>query len=574
VSSLVKKIDALDLGHLKVMLFTASLLVYASATLWICHKVGPTGDEPHYLMLAHSLLVDHDVDLYNNYQQKDYRYFFDAELQPHSFEYGKEGTLHSVHNVGLPLMILPAYWIGGRLGAALFVSLTGALLAVNIFSMSYEFAGSRTWAVITSCVAFATVPLVPYASQIYTAIPSALLITVGFRWAWNFKEDHDLTPLLLGLVAAFLPWLHVKYLVASVALLLLAFVRFYGLGLKKRWVLLSVVPFMVSLALLSLFFWRWYGRPLPNAQYSAVPGTISFQGIHMALIGWFLDQEYGILLYSPVYLTALVGAIVALWRRKTQLLWISVVFGSLYLVELLHWPPGFCAPGRLVVPEMPVLAAFMAYSLGAVRWRAFRFAFSGLALVSLANAGLMLSTPVMLPNWSDGTSNLLTRLSPPGHDLTAYFPSLVPLGQMGHIATFEAESMWRNTGGDVQDLTASNGRAKFADPAADGPGAVVYGPYLTLQKGRYVARFSLKTSDNISGSPIAALDVCGQTGNLTYVVLVAKQVTGPDFERAHVYKEFSLEFDNPGKLALEFRVFFQGAASLWVDRIDLIRLGR
>ena len=43
---------------------------------------------------------------------------------------------------------------------------------------------------------------------------------------------------------------------------------------------------------------------------------------------------------------------------------------------------------------------------------------------------------------------------------------------------------------------------------------------------------------------------------------------------ARVYKEFSLEFDNPGKLALEFRVFFQSAASLWIDEIDLTRLGR
>ena len=571
---IAEKIDELPIRQLKIVVFAVSLLLYSSSAVWICHKMGPTGDEPHYLMLAHSLLVDHDVDLYNNYQQKDYRYFFEGELQPHSFEYGKEGTLHSVHNVGFPLMILPAYWIGGRLGAALFVSLTGALLAVSMFSLGYDFSGSMTWALITSCVAFATVPLVPYASQIYAEIPSALLITVSFRWAWNFQEDDNLTPLLLGLVVAFLPWLHVKYLVACVALLLLASVRFCRLGLKKRWALMSLGPFLMSLAVLSLFFWRWYGSPLPNAQYAAVPGTISFQRIPRALIGWFLDQEYGILLYSPVYLVALAGVILALWRRETRFLSIVVVFGSLYVVNLLHWPPGFCAPGRLVVPEMPVLAAFMAYSLAAVRWRAFRFAFSGLALVSLANAGLMLSTPVMLPNWSDGTSNLLTRLSPPGHDLTAYFPSLVPLAQMGHIASFEAESMWRNTGSDVQDLSASNGQARFADPARDGPGAVVYGPYLTLQKGRYVAHFTLKASDNISLTPIAALDVCGQTSDLTYVVLAATELAGPDFESPHVYKEFSLEFDNPGKLALEFRVFFQGAAGLWVDKIDLVRLGR
>ncbi|PWT88795.1 MAG: hypothetical protein C5B54_10045, partial [Acidobacteria bacterium] len=40
----------------------------------------PTGDEPHYLITAHSIAVDGDIQLLNNYQEKDYRLFYPGEL--------------------------------------------------------------------------------------------------------------------------------------------------------------------------------------------------------------------------------------------------------------------------------------------------------------------------------------------------------------------------------------------------------------------------------------------------------------------------------------------------------------
>src|SRR5262249_11539385 len=46
-------------------------------------RVGPEGDEPHYLMVADSLLRDHDVSLERDYAEGRYAAFHDAPLVPH-----------------------------------------------------------------------------------------------------------------------------------------------------------------------------------------------------------------------------------------------------------------------------------------------------------------------------------------------------------------------------------------------------------------------------------------------------------------------------------------------------------
>ncbi len=45
-------------------------------------QVGPQGDEPHYLMVADSLLRDGDLSLERDYALGRYQAFFDGSLEP------------------------------------------------------------------------------------------------------------------------------------------------------------------------------------------------------------------------------------------------------------------------------------------------------------------------------------------------------------------------------------------------------------------------------------------------------------------------------------------------------------
>src|SRR5438445_2182550 len=87
-------------------------------TLTTHGKYSVTGDEPHYLMITHSLVQDRDLDLANNYARDDGRWFGHDHLVagPH-VRISPGGQLLSVHDIGLPILLVPAYIVAQRVAA-------------------------------------------------------------------------------------------------------------------------------------------------------------------------------------------------------------------------------------------------------------------------------------------------------------------------------------------------------------------------------------------------------------------------------------------------------------------------
>ena len=57
----------------------------------------PSGDEPHYLVIAQSLWRDGDLKIENNHQRGDYREYFSRDLEPHYLTRGADGEIYSIH---------------------------------------------------------------------------------------------------------------------------------------------------------------------------------------------------------------------------------------------------------------------------------------------------------------------------------------------------------------------------------------------------------------------------------------------------------------------------------------------
>lgn len=57
-------------------------ILYASGVIFPAHPI--TGDEPHYLLITKSLISDGDINLFNNYRNKDYLQFYPGELDSHA----------------------------------------------------------------------------------------------------------------------------------------------------------------------------------------------------------------------------------------------------------------------------------------------------------------------------------------------------------------------------------------------------------------------------------------------------------------------------------------------------------
>src|ERR687890_2775786 len=69
------------------------------------------GNEPHYLLTAASIVSDGDVDLRDEYATRAYRDWYPYLLERH----GRltNGQANEPHGAGFPLLIAPAYAVGG-----------------------------------------------------------------------------------------------------------------------------------------------------------------------------------------------------------------------------------------------------------------------------------------------------------------------------------------------------------------------------------------------------------------------------------------------------------------------------
>src|SRR4029453_6076470 len=192
-------------------IFLASLILYLAFGWRSLSTAGLEGDEPHYLIITHSLLVDRDLKIENNHARADYASFYEGELAPESHRRGQDGAIYSIHGPGLPVLLLPGYALAGVRGAMLTVSVLAALAALAVFDVALLVSAPGiallTWAGV--CL---TVPFVPHAWLMYPEIPCALVVAWAVLWLFS-SPSRSWVWLLRGTALACLPWLHTKFAV-------------------------------------------------------------------------------------------------------------------------------------------------------------------------------------------------------------------------------------------------------------------------------------------------------------------------------------------------------------------------
>src|SRR4051812_28976900 len=94
----------------------AALAVFLfSWTLTTHGKYSASGDEPHYLIITHSIVADGDMDVANNYAANDGRFFGHDHLEMglHAVP-ALDGHVRSIHGVGLAIALVPVYAVAQR----------------------------------------------------------------------------------------------------------------------------------------------------------------------------------------------------------------------------------------------------------------------------------------------------------------------------------------------------------------------------------------------------------------------------------------------------------------------------
>ena len=398
-------------------LLAVAFAFYAALGTRLPGPAGPQGDEPHYLTMAESLAGDADLDLRDEFANREYAAFYAGRLHPHTSPTSPAGKLYSIHAPGLPALILPAYRLGGYAGVRLFLSALAALTGALVFGLVKAATGRvglalAAWAALTF-----TPPLPFFAVAVYPETPAALA-TAAFLSLSQPRPARAVESLAAGLIAAFLPWLHPKLLpLAGVGLAVV-------LARRGSWWARAVALGMlaVSLALLLAYFHQAYGQASMSAAYG--PGfasDVSLRRLPWGAAGLVFDRQFGLLSVGPIWALALPGCMRLLRANRGGAVRVILLGGASFAVgaSFSMWWGGSCPPARFVVPALPCLAVALAPALG--QRRDFGAALGG---VGLAIVALAAESPWILHNRPGGPSGLMRSLGP-DLDLGAWLPSFV-----------------------------------------------------------------------------------------------------------------------------------------------------
>jgi len=379
LASLVLAIGARRPSPPKGLLLPAFFAIYAGVAYQAQTRVGPDGDEPQYLMVAESILRDGDLALDQDFKEARYTSFFSRKLEPHFRIRGAEGQIYSLHAVGLSILILPAYALGGYAGASFFMALLAAFLIRELWRLVKEVTGHDRVATGTAWILGLSPPVIHFAGLVFTEIPAALLFCVGLRTVVFGRGPRS--ALAAALCVAALPWLNVRYAILSFAVFGALGFRLWreGRGVAAfplRGLLKAALLPALSAIAIGLYHFALWGFFDPRRVYGR-RREFSLDVLPEGLPGLFFDQEFGLFIYAPIFVLSLAG-FVHLWRKERSLALAALVAVGGVIATAAVWPMwrgGFNPPARFLLPLVPILAA----ALSLVLARGLRFSTALLA---------------------------------------------------------------------------------------------------------------------------------------------------------------------------------------------------
>jgi len=458
-------------GPLKelLILFLVAFIAYHLAALCLVSAgLAYSGDEPYYLLTAHSLYQDRDINLARNYDDQDYFHFFPRELYPKLrlgayARFGRKGTgyVYPINQPGISVLILPYYALSRLFHGRVLIyilkvslSLWAVLLGLQVYLFALEYWGRKRTALLLWFLYSFTAPVLFYAVHLYPEAPVALFSLFIFR---KLRLAGKLSPascVLLGLLLGLFPWFGLKYVLILLALAAVGawFLRREGAGAGR--VLGFLAGPAASLVLFGLYVRELYGTVLPMAVYEGVltPEKIrAFRemvlGIPLSLridsfLDYFLDQRDGLLLYSPWFFFILPGMVEAFRRAKRDLAALLIItLPYLLNYAFLSHRQGHSPQGRVLAciswTGMILVGHFLVHN----RRRVYAVLFRAFSLWSLVAAALLLRHPSFLyqPTTHQFTfrgGELFVFLSNLHFYLPGLLPSFIKVDNRGYVPNY------------------------------------------------------------------------------------------------------------------------------------------
>jgi hypothetical protein len=392
-----------------------------------------SGDEPHYLLIAHSIAFDGDFDLANNY--RDATLITAGTLQPEQHAIMRDGHLRPVHDIGMPLVfapvvatayrlaegastVMPASWLAAtRLSPALIfrhqislaMALVAAWLALELRACFLAFGSSGASATGWALLFVLSPPILAHSFLFFTEIPTAALALAVFRRVSVSGFRNATVAVFAGLATGLLFLVHARNIgiVAGLCLtVLLAWRRrTIGGGALGSFAVAVAVGLVARTAVTYSLWGSVLTTPHAALEASLTMGQ-TLRELAVRVTGLLFDREYGLLVYAPLYVVIIAGTIRGAMRPRDPRVLDALTIIAAYLVPVLlpqsnvhGWMGGWSPAARFLVPVVPV-AAVAAYPWVARR----RALVMPLVLLQIAMDAFVWQFPKTLWNDGDGVS--------------------------------------------------------------------------------------------------------------------------------------------------------------------------
>ena len=364
------------------LLLGATLLGVALVILPYDRTVVPTAsDEPHYLIITQSLVLDHDLDLANDYAGTRYFAFYPEKLPDiHGIVVGY--AIYSIRDLGLPLLSVVPFAIAGRTGVLAMLCIVGALLAAQLYLLLRDLGFARRVAFLAVAATAFVHPILTYTTQVYPDLIAALVFLTAARLLrrGTLSSIRDLAP--TSALTGTLPWLSTRAWFLAVGLgLVIAFAALRPRRELARRIVAGAVPFAVFVLALSYLNWREFGLFMPAAGYYLLKDyqPVLVYTPWIGGTGLFFDSAFGLVPRAAIYLLAFVGA-AAIWRRAREGHAAEVVTLALpwaltfvYIASIAYWYADGAPASRYMLATRPLLVACVASGIETLlaprRWR-------------------------------------------------------------------------------------------------------------------------------------------------------------------------------------------------------------
>jgi hypothetical protein len=433
--------------HKRILLIAVALVLLGLIT----HGTyAGTGDEAHYLAIAHSIAFDHDLDLANNYGAAEPLIGGGGLAPEYHVRAGVGGVVRPVHDVGLPLLFAPivrvarptAEWLSTALPESFMrrvrvtptvlyrhlLSATMVMVAVWLAGMLFDafvlLGASPRASAATAALVMLSPPVLIFSILLFTELPAAALALFVFRRTWMTRPAGVLSWAATGAATGLLFLLHARNIglvVAFIALGLVTARRQRSVPYAAAFVAAAVALLAVRTAINYLFWGTWVTTPhAALGEARGIAGTVSVAATRLA--GLLVDQEFGLLMYAPFLVLAPLGLVI---MRPRPIARAIMVAGACYLALILWpvtnvhgWQGGWNPAGRFMLPVVPLAALALPAAFGAVP----RALLAVLLALQIFLDGYLWQNPKNL--WNDGDGAATICASGRGTGLCRWLPAV------------------------------------------------------------------------------------------------------------------------------------------------------